>query len=170
MNAQPFRADERGFSLTELVIVIVILGILSAVALPLYVNMTKDAEKAAVEATIGNLSSALGVWVAKQAVTGATTAGHNPFDDLAAKPDNYVGAFPDVDLANCPPGHWAFQSGSPSLNSSWAVVCYRPKATLTTAFGWSTAQWILYEVKTSANAQGTAVGAGLVEYPPLHAW
>lgn len=166
---RPARLGERGFSLTELIIVIVILGILSAVALPMYVDMTKDAEKAAVEATLGNLSAALSVRTMKEVSSGQTPAAHNPFDDLAAKPDNYAGAFPDVDLSNCPNGKWAYQTGN-AANGNWPVLCYHPKASMTTAFGWSNNQWIIYEIKSSLNAQGQVVGLGMVEYPPLHAW
>ena len=51
--------NNKGFTLIELVVVIVILGILAAVALPRFINSTKDAHKAAVEGTAGALASAV---------------------------------------------------------------------------------------------------------------
>ena len=53
------RGGEAGFTLVELLIVILIVGILSAVALPLYLGYTRDARLAEAKALAGSALTAL---------------------------------------------------------------------------------------------------------------
>ena len=52
------RKVQAGFTLIELVVVIVILGILAAVALPKFIDLTGDASNSAVQGVAGALASA----------------------------------------------------------------------------------------------------------------
>jgi prepilin-type N-terminal cleavage/methylation domain-containing protein len=58
-KATPMMGKTKGFTLIELVVVIAILGILAAVALPRFINVTKDAHEAAVRGAGGALASAV---------------------------------------------------------------------------------------------------------------
>jgi MSHA pilin protein MshA len=74
MRTAPQSRNQRGFTLVELIIVILIIGILSALALPRFINMGSDARTAKAQSIMGAVRSASQVVRAAALVRGATGA------------------------------------------------------------------------------------------------
>jgi prepilin-type N-terminal cleavage/methylation domain-containing protein len=64
--------SQGGFTLIELVIIIAVLGILAAVAIPKYANITSESKEAAARGALGGLRSGVTIFYANQAVTTGT--------------------------------------------------------------------------------------------------
>ena len=107
------RAERRGCSLLEILIVIVIVSVLLVVAIDRLLVLRFEAERATVQTVIGALRSALYIEFAAAAARGELkrmdkAAGSNPMAHLAEKPEAYIGEFYGPDPTVFEPGTWYF--------------------------------------------------------------
>ncbi len=72
------KSTQQGFTLIELVMVIVILGILAATAIPRFVDLSADATVASARGTAGSIASASAINYATRAARGPYNAVTNP--------------------------------------------------------------------------------------------
>ncbi len=61
-NVLPTAAGQRGFTLVELLIVVIILAILAAIVVPQFTASTSDAKEAAIDSTLQNMRSAVDLY------------------------------------------------------------------------------------------------------------
>ena len=64
-----FSCEEGSFTLIELIMVIVIIGIMAAIAIPRFISLKADAQQAAEEATIAAVQSGINNSTAQDIVT-----------------------------------------------------------------------------------------------------
>jgi len=100
--------NQNGFTLIELIMVTIILGILAAVAIPRYMTTVVKAEAAAEDAVIGSIKAGLETYAVEQLMdNGRRSWPTNPWDALETKPAGYDAN--DSDDADTD-GEWTYNS------------------------------------------------------------
>jgi prepilin-type N-terminal cleavage/methylation domain-containing protein len=100
--------NNKGFTLIELIMVTIILGILAAVAIPRYMTTVAKAEEAVEDEVISSITSGLEMYATEKLIdNGRRSWPTNPFDVLETKPAGYNDA--DTDDADTD-DEWTFNT------------------------------------------------------------
>jgi len=121
--------SEQGFTLIELVIIIAVLGIIAAVAIPKYVDMIGEARESACKGALGGLRSAISIYYANTAlqnnsatwppidsvrtigVVMAQAIPPNPYQSSSNAPDSVVTGVTKGTIVGTR-GGWAYRSST----------------------------------------------------------
>lgn len=113
------RFQQQGFTLLELVLVVLIISIMGLIAIDRLLNYRIDAERAMIQTVIGNIRSGLGMEiaerVAKDEIGTINNLEHtNPMELLAQPPNNYIGEIDNESEVN-KDGVWYFDTTESAL-------------------------------------------------------
>jgi len=114
--------NQKGFTLIEIIAVLIILGILAAVAVPKFLDLTENAEKEAIEGALAAGLSTCSMQFARLALSNGVAPSENDVRDAC--------------LSN-PPGsddfNYAFTAGSGSID---VVASWKSGSTATASATW----------------------------------
>ena len=117
--------NQRGFTLIELMIVVAIIGILTAIAFPLYANIQARARVAKAQADARTLGSAVVVYSAH---TGALPGGLTNLSSAVVV--NGVSAGPFINPLPTPPTGWGAYTYATATDGSFSITTTGDGATV----------------------------------------
>ncbi|MEZ9999033.1 type II secretion system protein [Vibrio lentus] len=141
-----------GFTLIELVVVIVILGILAVTAAPRFLNLQDDAKNSALQGLKGAMSGAAGITYGKAAVDGVESVDRTTDADVSAAGIAINFGYPTATSAG-------IQVAVEGLAEDWDVLTSSATAPASITYGFAgyTDSCVVYTEAVDADTAATAV-------------
>ena len=112
LKESKMKNTNKGFTLIELIMVTIILGILAAVAIPRYMTSVQKAEEAAEDAVVSSIRAGLETWATEKLMdNGRRSWPTNPWDGLDTKPAGWAADSEDAG----DDGEWRFNGTSSNI-------------------------------------------------------
>lgn len=122
--------SQRGFTLIEIVMVLVLLGILAAVAVPKYFDLQKEAEQKAMQAIAAEYMARFTGWFAKNILNGGVCnndllflSGGTALSEISSELDGrYEINIPDIDSYTSPSWTLTIKSVNSGLSEEYKIT------------------------------------------------
>lgn len=104
------KKDNPGFTLIEMVMVLVILGIIAAMAIPKFIDLRNKAEEARAQANIGAMRAAILIYYSKTALPPfqyLCDSAHNPYRGVTVPNPCYPASYQEIESLLTNPPQWS---------------------------------------------------------------